>query len=119
MAQRNRCLAFALRAGLGVAVVAILLWPYDARPICRLLRHESPIFFAAAVVLFLAGQVMSAYRWYLLARLNHIGGPSREYLAYYFIGMVTNLFVPRLGRGDAARALSPCGQGHLLRECHA
>ncbi len=104
-AQRNPYLAFALRAGLGVAVVAILLWHYDARPIFRLLRHESPIFFAAAVVLFLAGQVMSAYRWYLLARLNHIGGPYREYLAYYFIGMFTNLFVPGLVGGDAARAV--------------
>ncbi len=104
-AQRNPYIAFALRAGLGVAVVAILLWHYDARPIFRLLRHESPIFFAAAVVLFLAGQVMSAYRWYLLARLNHIGGPYREYLAYYFIGMFTNLFVPGLVGGDAARAV--------------
>src|SRR5260370_18071981 len=105
MAQRNPYIAFALRAGVGVAVVAILLWHYDARPIFRRLRGESPILVAAAVVLFLAGQVMSAYRWYLLARLNHIGGPYREYLAYYFSGMFTNLFVPGLVGGDAARAV--------------
>ena len=103
--QRNPYITFALRAGLGVVVVAILLWHYDARPIFRLLRRESPAFFAATIVIFLAGQVMSAYRWQLLARLNHIGGPYREYLAYYFIGMFTNLFVPGLVGGDAARAV--------------
>ena len=104
-AQRNPYLAFALRSGLGVAVVAILLWHYDARPIFRLLRRESPAYFAATIVIFIAGQAMSAYRWQLLARLNRIGGPYREYLAYYFIGMFTNLFVPGLVGGDAARAV--------------
>src|SRR5579864_7162334 len=103
-ARRNPYVAFALRAGLGVAVVVILLWHYDARPIFRLLRRESPAYFVATIVIFIAGQAMSAYRWQLLARLNHISGPYREYLSYYFIGMFTNLFVPGLIGGDAARA---------------
>jgi uncharacterized protein (TIRG00374 family) len=105
-ARRNPYVAFALKTGLGVAVVAILLWRNDPRPIFHLLRRERPVFFSAAVVIFLTGQVMSAYRWQLLARLNHIGGPYREYLAYYFIGMFTNLFVPAgLVGGDTARAV--------------
>jgi uncharacterized membrane protein YbhN (UPF0104 family) len=97
--------AFALRAGIGIAVVAVLLWHYDARPVLRLLGRERAGYFAAAVVLYVAGQVMSAYRWQLLAGLVHLHGRYREFLAYYFIGVFTNLFVPGLVGGDAARAI--------------
>ena len=97
--------AFAMRAGLGVAVVAILLWRYDARPIFRILSRERPFYFAAAVALYLAGQAMCAYRWQLLAALLKVQGRYREFLAYTFVGVFTNLFVPGLLGGDAARSV--------------
>jgi glycosyltransferase 2 family protein len=97
--------AFAIRAGLGVAVVAVLLWRYDARPVFRILSRERPAYFAAVVVLYLAGQAMCAYRWQLLAALLKVHGSYREFLAYTFIGMFTNLFVPGLLGGDAARSV--------------
>ncbi|MGB8414206.1 MAG: lysylphosphatidylglycerol synthase transmembrane domain-containing protein [Candidatus Binatus sp.] len=97
--------AFAIRAGLGVAVVAVLLAHYDARPIFRILSRERPACFAAAVALYLAGQAMCAYRWQLLAALLKVHGRYREYLAYIFVGMFTNLFVPGLLGGDAARSV--------------
>jgi glycosyltransferase 2 family protein len=97
--------AFAIRAGLGLAVVAALLSHYDARPIFRILSREHPAYFAAAVALFLASQTLSAYRWRMLAALLNVHGPYREFLAYYFIGMFTNLFVPGLLGGDAARSV--------------
>ena len=73
--------AFAFRAVLGIAVVAILLGHYDARPVFRALARERIGYFVAAIALYLASQVMSAWRWQLLARLNSITGPFREYLA--------------------------------------
>ena len=97
--------AFAFRAGLGVAVVAVLLWHYDARPIFRILSRERPAYFAAVVVLYVAGQAMCAYRWQLLAALLKVRGRYREFLAYTFVGMFTNLFVPGLLAGDAARSV--------------
>jgi uncharacterized membrane protein YbhN (UPF0104 family) len=97
--------AFAIRAGLGVAVVAVLLWRYDARPIFRILSRERPAYFAAVVVLYVAGQAMCAYRWQLLAALLKVHGRYREFLAYLFLGMFTNLFVPGLMAGDAARSV--------------
>ncbi|HEY6418740.1 MAG TPA: lysylphosphatidylglycerol synthase transmembrane domain-containing protein [Candidatus Binataceae bacterium] len=102
-AKRSR--AFALRAALGIAIVAILLWHYDARPVLRTLAREHLVYFAIAVALYLAGQVMSAYRWRLLAAMVNLRGPFAEFLTYYFIGMFTNLFVPGLVGGDAARAV--------------
>jgi len=97
--------AFAIRAGLGVALVVVLLWRYDARPIFRILRRERAEFFAAAVALYLAGQALSAYRWQLLAAILKVHGRYREFLAYYFVGMFTNLFVPGLVGGDAAKSV--------------
>ena len=96
---------FALRAGLGVAVVAVLLWHYDARPIFRILGRERLGYFVAVVVLYLAGQAMCAYRWQLLAAVLKVHGRYSEYLAYLFVGIFTNLFVPGLLGGDAARSV--------------
>jgi glycosyltransferase 2 family protein len=103
--RKNPYGAFAIRGALGVAVIALLLGHYDARPVFHALARERLSYFLAAIALYLASQVMSTLRWQLLARLNSIAGPFREYLAYYFVGVFTNLFVPGLIGGDAARAL--------------
>jgi uncharacterized membrane protein YbhN (UPF0104 family) len=97
--------AFTIRAGLGVAVVAALLWHYDARPVFRILGRERPAYFASAVALYLGGQVMCAYRWRLLAAILKVHGSFSEFVAYTFVGMFTNLFVPGLLAGDAARSI--------------
>jgi glycosyltransferase 2 family protein len=97
--------AFAIRAGLGLAVVAVLLWRYDARPIFRILSRERPAYFAAVVALYVASQAMCAYRWQLLAAILKVHGRYGEFLAYTFVGMFTNLFVPGLMGGDAARSV--------------
>lgn len=97
--------AFAMRAGLGLAVIAFLLWHYDARPVLRILPRENLGWFAGAIALYVAGQVMSAWRWQLLGAVLHVHERFAQYLRFYFIGMFTNLFVPGLVGGDAARAI--------------
>jgi uncharacterized membrane protein YbhN (UPF0104 family) len=97
--------AFAIKLAAGIALLGLLLWHYDLRSAFGLIEQERAEFFASAVALFVAGQIMSAFRWQLLARLNGIEGRFREYLAYYFIGMFTNVFVPGLIGGDALRAV--------------
>jgi glycosyltransferase 2 family protein len=98
-------LAFAIKLAAGSALVVFLLWHYDLRSAFRLIQRERPILFLATMALYVAGQAMSAFRWQLLARLNGLSGGYSEYLAYYFIGMFTNLFVPGLVGGDALRVL--------------
>jgi uncharacterized membrane protein YbhN (UPF0104 family) len=97
-------LAFAIRVVLGLLLLGALFYFYGFRRVAAILARERPEYFGAAVALYLAGQVVSAYRWMLLAQLNGLGGRWREYLAYYFIGMFTNLFIPGLVGGDAARS---------------
>ena len=94
-----------MRVGFGVAIVGFLLWHYDARPALHALAREKVSFFAATIALYLAGQIMSAYRWKLLAAALNLRGPYSEFLRYYFVGVFTNLFVPGLIGGDAARAI--------------
>jgi uncharacterized membrane protein YbhN (UPF0104 family) len=104
--KRERAwLVFAIKLAAGVALVAFLLWHYDLRSTFRLIRHERPILFLATVLLYVGCQAMSSFRWQLLAGLNGLPGRYSDYLAYYFIGMFTNVFVPGLVGGDALRAL--------------
>jgi uncharacterized membrane protein YbhN (UPF0104 family) len=98
-------LGFALRAGAGLAIVALLLWHYNLRPVLHQLARERPAFFLAVVAIYVAGQVMSAYRWSLLGAILKIPAPYIDYLRYTFIGMFTNVFVPGLVGGDALRAV--------------
>ena len=98
---------FLVRAILGLALLTFLISHSGGKAILSLLARERVAYFAAAVALYVAGQVMSAYRWQLLAARVSIHGPFREFLAYYFIGIFTNLFVPGLvggfsGRDDSA-----------------
>src|SRR5438132_4025395 len=98
-------LGFAARAGAGLLIVALLLRHYDARPVLHQLARERPAFFLAVVGIYVAGQVMSAWRWSLLGAILKIPAPFIDYLKYAFIGMFTNVFVPGLVGGDALRAV--------------
>lgn len=85
---------FVLRVGLGLAIVGFLLWHYDARPALRALTRERLLFFAAAVAIYVSGQLLCAWRWQLLAAMLNLRGPFTEFFRYCFIGVFTNLFVP-------------------------
>src|SRR5690348_14522984 len=105
-ARKSRpVLGFAFRAGAGLLIVALLLWHYDVRPVLHQLARERPAFFVTVIVIYVAGQVMSAWRWSLLGAILEIPAPFIDYLSYGFIGMFTNVFVPGLVGGDALRAV--------------
>ena len=98
-------LGFAMRAGAGLLIVTLLLWHYDVRPVLHQLARERIAFFLVVVATYVAGQVMSAWRWNLLGAILKIPAPFIDYLSYAFIGMFTNVFVPGLVGGDALRAV--------------
>ncbi len=94
-----------IRAAAGAALIAFLVRRSGAGATLSLLARERAAYFAAAACLYLAGLSISAYRWKFLAAIVSIHAPFREFLSYYFIGAFTNLFVPGLVGGDAARAV--------------
>jgi uncharacterized membrane protein YbhN (UPF0104 family) len=60
--------------------------------------------FAVAVALLLATQVIGAVRWLLLLRAVDVQSPWPQVLRAYAIGVFTNNFLPTSFGGDAARA---------------
>ncbi|HJU11421.1 MAG TPA: lysylphosphatidylglycerol synthase transmembrane domain-containing protein [Candidatus Binataceae bacterium] len=98
-------LVFVAKLAAGIGLVGFLLWHYDLTSAFQLMRHERPLLFVATVALYVGGQLMSAFRWQLLGAIVGLPGRYSEYVAYYFIGMFTNVFVPGLVGGDALRAL--------------
>jgi len=56
-----------------------------------------------ALVVYLCCQVISALRWFTLARPLGIETPFIEMLRYYLIGMFFNLFAPGTVGGDVSR----------------
>ena len=117
--HKNPYLTFATRAGFGVLVVAFLLWHYDARPVLRILSRENAVYFVAVIVIYVAGQVMSAWRWQLLAAVVGTHARFRDFLGYYFVGLFTNLFIPGMLGGDALRSLYLGRKTHRIGEAIA
>jgi glycosyltransferase 2 family protein len=117
--RRSSYLAFVTRAGIGLLVIGFLLWHYDPRPILHILGRENLEYFVATVVIYVAGQVMSAWRWQLLAAVVGVRARFRDFLGYYFVGLFTNLFVPGLLGGDALRAVYLGRRTHRLGEALA
>jgi uncharacterized membrane protein YbhN (UPF0104 family) len=103
--------AFAIRIGLGIAIIGFLLWRFNAGPALRSLARERMAYFAATVALYVAAQALSGWRWQSLAAVLHLHASRLECVRYYFICMFTNVFVPGLMGGDAARAFY-LGRGH-------
>jgi uncharacterized protein (TIRG00374 family) len=96
---------FALRAIVGIAIVTLLVWRYDARSILRLITRERPSYFAAAIGVYLSTLVLSAYRWRLLAAILRLDAPFTDFLAYRFIATFANTLIPGVAGGDALRAI--------------
>ncbi|HEY2106257.1 MAG TPA: lysylphosphatidylglycerol synthase transmembrane domain-containing protein, partial [Candidatus Binataceae bacterium] len=97
--------SYVLKAALGVGILSFVLSRINLRQLLHLLSRERPAYFLAATAIYVAGQMVATCRWQFLARMVGIAGGYLEFLLYFFIGAFTNLFVPGLVGGDAARAL--------------
>src|SRR5271168_2480357 len=95
----------ALRLGVGIAIVTLLVWRSDARSVLRLLAREQLGYFAAAVGIYVSTQVISARRWQLLAAILRIDASFIDFLAFRYIATFTNALVPGVFGGDALRAI--------------
>src|SRR5438094_231762 len=83
----RRLLSFGLRMALGVGLLVFLLTRIDRASLARILVRDHPSYFAAAVALYIAGQLLCAWRWTLLARMIGLGGSIAEFIGYYLVGV--------------------------------
>lgn len=88
-----------------VAAALILYHTIDLAGALRLLVDVGPWRFFVVFVLFMTGQVMSAFRWRLALRQITPTPPTiMTLLRLYLIGMFVNLGLPTMIGGDVARA---------------
>ena len=68
----------------------------------RATRIEYVLF---GVLLYSVGQMISAYKWYLLLGPIRLVTSYGRAVAFYFIGMFFNIFLPTIVGGDAVKAI--------------
>jgi uncharacterized membrane protein YbhN (UPF0104 family) len=70
-------------------------------------RH---IYIILAFLLYIIGQILSAYKWRLLAKTLGFRRKFKRFLSYYFIGMFFNLFFLGSIGGDVGKAYLLAGR---------
>jgi hypothetical protein len=100
-----------LRIATSLGIVTYILVDVNRGDILRALAGVRLEWLALAVLVYVAGQGLSAAKWALLGRSVGLAGSWAEYGRFYFIGMFFNLLgISTLG-GDVVRALY-LGRGH-------
>lgn len=97
--------SFYFKVTLSVALLALLLSRLDLRELGVVFTTARLGWLLAAIGAYLLSQVLSAWRWQMLARPLGFSEPFSRFVLYYFNGMFLNLFVPSTVAGDVSRAL--------------
>jgi uncharacterized membrane protein YbhN (UPF0104 family) len=101
--------SFYAKVTLSIALLALLLWRLDLRQLGAVFMEARFGWVVAAIGFYFLSQVLSAWRWQMLARPLGFTEPFSRFFLYYFNGMFLNLFVPSTVAGDVTRALSLSG----------
>src|SRR5271169_3978933 len=97
------------KLALSAALLAFLLVKTDVRDIRTALAAARPAWLMLSLAALVASQVVSAYRWALLAWAIGFTEPFTRVCTYYFSGMYLNLFGPGTVAGDLGRVLFLAG----------
>ena len=103
---RARAIALAaLRIAISAAVVSYILVTVDRQDLWTALSAVRLRMLVLPLILFLAGQVLSAVKWWMLGTSVGLERPLTDYMRFYFIGIFLNVFGLSTIGGDVARGL--------------
>src|SRR5262245_32011348 len=104
--SRTRTLARrTLRAAVSAAVLAYISYDVDHADLRATLSAVHLRDLVLPLCLYVAGQVLSAVKWWRLGSSVGLARPLLDYVRFYFIGMVMNVFGLSTVGGDVVRAL--------------
>lgn len=98
------------KVGLSLLLLAVLLYKTDLSQLGRAVAKANSWWVLAALLGYIASQVVSCVRWTMLARALGFDEPFSHFFGSYFTGMYMNLFAPSTVAGDIGRALFLAGQ---------
>jgi len=116
--SHNRCVRrwreagrWGIRLAISLGIVGYILYSVDREHLWHAVTGVRLQWVAVAIVIYLLGQLLSAYKWFLLGRSVGLAGSPVDYGRFYLIGMFFNLLgISTLG-GDVVRGLY-LGRGH-------
>ena len=88
-----------------LALYALVFYWTDASAIAGELGRAQLAPVVVGVLLYMAGQAVSAWKWQILLVPVRLEVPYLKVLAFYYTGMFFNLFLPTIVGGDAVKAL--------------
>jgi glycosyltransferase 2 family protein len=100
-----------LKVGISLGLFIFLLRSTDLQKFIRQIQTAQPEFFFLAFLGYLASQVLSTYKWQVLARPLGFTQPFATFVVYYFSGMYLNLFAPSMVAGDVGRGVLLASNG--------
>lgn len=89
---------------ISAALLGGLAWRTDWEHVGEAFARLRPELWLAAVGLYALTQVVSGWRWRLLARPLGFDRPWRQFVGIYYVGMFFNLVLPTSVGGDLVRA---------------
>jgi uncharacterized membrane protein YbhN (UPF0104 family) len=92
------------RVLVSAGVLGWLIYRTEWTPLLDTLKGVRIELCLAALLIYCLAQVVSSYRWMLLARSVGFTAPLSRYVAFYYVGMFFNLFLPTSMGGDVVRA---------------
>jgi len=93
-----------LKVCVGFFLLLILFMKIPGKTVFVTLLEARFSFFLLALIMYMGGQILSAYKWSILAELLDFKKPFFNFVSFYFIGMFFNLFMPGSIGGDLYRA---------------
>jgi glycosyltransferase 2 family protein len=102
--SRARSLAIsATKAAVSIGLLAVLLSRVDIARLWGVARQASPVWLAAALVLYFAMVLASALRWGILLRAQHVSLPYSFLTQSFLVATFFNNFLPSNIGGDVVR----------------
>jgi uncharacterized protein (TIRG00374 family) len=104
-AGRRRVVSTLIKVAVTAALYVAVFYTIDVGKIWARLQAARLEWVALGALVYAGGQWLSAWRWWLLLRPVRLDVPYLRMVAFYFIGMFFNIFLPTIVGGDAVKAI--------------
>ena len=101
--KRNKILKVLPRVIISIIFIFFLLYNANMADTFRAILRADHKIWLACIILYIVSQIISAYKWKIIAKSVGFQNKFKEYVDYYFIGMFFNLFLPTTIGGDVAK----------------
>jgi uncharacterized membrane protein YbhN (UPF0104 family) len=111
----KKWLSFALKFGVSAVLIWFISTNFDVGESINRLKSISPLFFVAALALFIVQFINNTTRWYVVLRAIESSLPFTKVARLLYIGLFFNQTLPSAVGGDAVRMFLARKEGLSLK----